>query len=52
MSVRKIVLKNPNTKVKTPLERNYSERFEFLLRLIRIKKMLESAIVVPSQNNS
>ena len=49
MSSKKIVFKNPDTKVKTPLERTYTERFEFLMKLIRINSMLKNAKIIPAQ---
>ena len=30
-------------------KRSYTERFEFLMRLIRIDKMLRSAKIIPAQ---
>jgi len=50
MSSQKVIFKNPNTQVKDPLERTYTDRFEFLMRLIRINEMLKNAKIVSSPN--
>lgn len=39
----------PKKKIKKAGERTYTERFEFLMRLIRISKMLRSAKIIPAQ---
>lgn len=36
-------------KIKKASDRNYTERFEFLMRLIRINKMLRMAKIIPAQ---
>jgi hypothetical protein len=45
----KVVFKNPKTEVKAALERTYTERFEFLMKLIRIGAMLKNAKIIPSK---
>ncbi len=42
-------IQNESEKLKKALARTYTERFELLMKLIRIDKMLKSATIVPAK---
>jgi len=43
------ILLTPDELRKKTLERTYTERFDLLIRLIRINKMLRSATIIPAK---
>lgn len=49
MPPQKIVFKNAKTIVKSPSDRTYTERFELLMKLIRINIMLKNAKIISGE---
>lgn len=52
MSIDYVFKKSTPIPAKSALERNYTERFEFLMKLIRINEMLQKAKIIPAKNKS